>query len=171
MRIASRIVVLVALWLLAWGEASLANVVTGAAAAAAILVVFPPSPRAGDGVRLDPAGMARLAGYVLVQLVTSNVLMTRRILGRRADIAGGVLEHRVTAPSEQLITLMTTVIALSPGTMTVDVDDDSTTISIHYLLLRDVAATRASVARLEELAMDAIHRGRRRAARTPPEAR
>jgi hypothetical protein len=36
---------LVALWLLAWGEITLANVVSGAAVDAALLVEFPARPR------------------------------------------------------------------------------------------------------------------------------
>jgi multisubunit Na+/H+ antiporter MnhE subunit len=51
---------------------------------------------------------------------------------------------------------MSSVIALSPGTMTVDVDPDSTRIYVHFLLLRDVEAARASLVRLERLAAGAI---------------
>ena len=40
---------------------------------------------------------ARLAGYVAVQLVTSNVVMTREILRRRLDVQPGVLAHRLRA--------------------------------------------------------------------------
>ena len=53
---------------------------------------------------------------------------------------------------------MTSVIALSPGTMTVDVDRESTTIYVHFFRLRDLAAARASLARLERLVVDAIRR-------------
>ena len=61
------------------------------------------------------------------------------------EVDEGVLAHRLRAPSEELVTLMTSIIALSPGTMTADVDPDSTTIYVHFLLLRDLDAARASL--------------------------
>jgi hypothetical protein len=42
--------------------------------------------------------------------------------------------------------------------MTADVDPDSTTIYVHFLLLRDLDAARASLDRLERLASRAIVR-------------
>lgn len=156
MRIAGRIALLVALWLLAWGEASVANVVSGVAVAAALLGAFPPGPRAGGGLRVSPAGALRLAVYVLVQLVISNVVMARQILRRRPDVRPGVLAHRLAQPSEEVVTVMTSVIALSPGTMTVDVDAESRIVFVHFFLLRDVEAARAALRRLENLAVGAI---------------
>jgi multicomponent Na+:H+ antiporter subunit E len=146
--------VLVALWLLAWGEISVANLLSGVAVAGALLVAFPAGRQAE--VRVSIPGAARLAGHTLVQLVTSNVLITREIVRRRPNLRQGVLAHRLETPSEEVVTVMTSVIALSPGTMTVDVDPDSSTIHVHFLLLRDVDEARASLARLERLTLDAI---------------
>jgi multicomponent Na+:H+ antiporter subunit E len=156
MRLAGRITMLVALWLLAWGEISVANLLSGIAVAAALLVAFPPGERAGPRLRLSPAGSARLTAYVAVQLVSSNIVMTREILRRRSDLRPGVLAHRLRQPSEEVVTVMTSIIALSPGTMTVDVDRDSATIYVHFLILRDVDGARASLRRLEHLAARAI---------------
>ena len=152
----ARVALLVALWLLAWGQITVGNVVSGAAVATALLVAFPPAARGRPPVRVNPAGAARLAGYVLTQLVTSNIVMTREILRGRSRISPGVLAHRLRVPSEELVTVMTSVIALSPGTMTADVDPGSTTIYVHFLFLRDVDAARASLDRLERLASQAM---------------
>ena len=161
MRIVGRIGLLVGLWLLAWGDVSLANIVSGLAVAAALLVAFPPGPRASSGLRFSMAGAGHLAVYVVIQLVKSNVVMSRQILRRRLDVRPGVLAHRLRRPSEEVVTVMTSVIALSPGTMTVDVDSESTTIYVHFFDLRDVEAARTSLRTLEHLAVGAI------AARTP----
>jgi multicomponent Na+:H+ antiporter subunit E len=150
-RLVGRVALLVALWLLAWGEVNLANVVSGIAVAVVLLIAFPPLRRVEGHLRLHPAGAARLALYVLGQLVVSNVVMTRAILRRRPGVRQGILAHRLQQPSEQVATLMTTVIALSPGTMTVDVDDESSTIYVHFLFLHDVPAARESLRRLEGL--------------------
>jgi multicomponent Na+:H+ antiporter subunit E len=156
MRLLGRVVPLVALWLLAWGEVTVANVASGVAVAAALLVAFPVNRGADQHLRLNPWGATRLAGYVVGQLVTSNVVMTREILRRHAKFSPGVLAHRLRAPSEEVVTIMTSVIALSPGSMTVDVDRGSTTIYVHFLFLRDIESARASLNRLERLASRAI---------------
>jgi multicomponent Na+:H+ antiporter subunit E len=156
MRIVGRVALLVVLWLLAWGELSVANLLSGVAVAAAVLVAFPPGPRTEANVRFRVGGVLRLAGYVISQLVVSNILMTRQILSLHPDVRPGVLAHRLQRPSEEAVTVMTSIIALSPGTMTVDVDATSTTIYVHFFRLRDVAAARALLARLEGLVMRAI---------------
>lgn len=156
MRLAGRVVLLVALWLLAWGEITVANVVSGVVVAAALLTAFPLGVRTSSRVRLHAAGMARLGAYVALQLVISNVEMAREILRRRPSAQPGVLAYRLRHPSEEVITLMSSVIALSPGTMTVDVSGDSSTIYVHFLLLHDIEAARADIARLERLAVGAV---------------
>jgi multicomponent Na+:H+ antiporter subunit E len=156
MRIVVRIALLVALWLLAWGEWSVANLASGVAVATAIFIAFPPARRRTSRVCLHPLGIVRLSGYVVSQLVTSNILMTRQILSRRPDVQPGVIAHRLRRPSEEAVTIMTSIIALSPGTMTADVDAASTTIYVHFFRLTDVAAARASLVRLEELVSGAL---------------
>ena len=156
MRIVGRVALLVGLWLLAWGEVSVGNVGSGVAVASALLVAFPPGPRASGHLQFSAIGAGRLAMYVLVQLVKSNAVMAGQILRRRTETVPGVLAHHLRDPSEEVVTVMTSVIALSPGTMTVDVDAESRIIYVHFFLLRDVEAARTSLSRLEDLAVQAI---------------
>ena len=156
MRLLGRLALLVVLWLLAWGEVSLANVLSGIAVAGALLVAFPLSAPTGDRARVDARGVARLAGYVAVQLVASNLVMARTILRRTPTAASGVVAHTLRQPSEVVVTVMTSIIALSPGTMTVDVDDDATTIHVHFFSLEDLDVARLVLARLEDLVTAAI---------------
>lgn len=158
MRGFGRVVLLVGLWLLAWGEASLANLLSGLAVAVALLVAFPPAGRstAGPALRIRPWGALRLLAHVATQLVTANVVMAREIVRPRPTLQPGVLSHHLLEPSEEIVTLMTSVIALSPGTMTVDVDDASSTIAVHFLFLRDEAMARTGLDHLERLVRAAV---------------
>ena len=156
MSVAGRVALLVALWLLAWGELSLANVVSGIVVAAALLVAFPARRRTGRRLHVNVVAAARLGAHVTHQLVLSNLVMAREILRRDQTAVPGVLAHRLRRPSEEVVTLITSIIALSPGTMTVDVDEHSSTIYVHFFRLTDVAAARAALERLEQLAVDAI---------------
>jgi multicomponent Na+:H+ antiporter subunit E len=151
-----RVLLLTALWLLAWGEVSAANVVSGLMVAAALLLALPESATPSTRVQVHPLAAARLVGYVGVQLVTSNIAMIGQILRRRPTTRPGVLAHHLDQPSEHLVTVMTSVIALSPGTMTVDVDPTSSTIYVHFLFLEDPELARAGLVRLERLASRAI---------------
>jgi multisubunit Na+/H+ antiporter MnhE subunit len=90
----------------------------------------------------------------MIQLVTSNLVMTRQILGRSSGSDPGVLAHRLQRPSVGVITLMSSIIALSPGTMTIDAD--TSTIYVHFFRLHDVDAARRFLAHLEHLIVDAL---------------
>ena len=156
MRTLRRLTLLVALWLLAWGEISLANLLSGICVAGAVLLAFPPGRRATGQLRISAAGTARLLAYVMRQLVTSNILMTRQILRRHPDVQPGVIAHRLRQPSEEAVTVMTSIIALSPGTMTVDVDPGSTTIYVHFFRLHDPSTAREQLDQLERIVAGAI---------------
>ena len=67
MSVLARVVLLMALWLLAWGEVSVTNLVSGAAVITVLLLAFPAG--ATTRVRMNLPAVARLAGYVSVQLV------------------------------------------------------------------------------------------------------
>lgn len=156
MRLAGRGALLVGLWLLAWGEISPANVVSGIAVAAVLLVAFPPSASTGTRVRPHMRGIVRLALYVGGQLVVSNVGMAAQIIGGAPHSRAAVLRHQLAVPSEQIVTVMTSIISLSPGTMTVDVDDTASTIYVHFFDLPDVELGRTYLRHLEQLVTRAI---------------
>jgi multicomponent Na+:H+ antiporter subunit E len=156
MRAVTRIALLLAFWLLAWGEISPANVVSGLALAAALLVAFPPRRRAAQAHRVSPWGALCLIAYVIGQLATSNLLVAREILSPRSRIRTGVLAYEVQHPSDEVLTLIANVIALTPGTMTVEATRDPAVIYVHFLLLEDIDDARRAIARLERLVVAAL---------------
>lgn len=140
---------LVVLWILAWGRITFANLVSGILITVVLLAAFPPR-RGPEVVRAHALGMVRLVVSVAKEVIVANLAMTRQILARRPDYQPGVLAHRLLRPSEIVATVMSSIIALSPGTMTIDVSDDSSVIYVHFFDLRDVAAARRLLTRLEE---------------------
>jgi multicomponent Na+:H+ antiporter subunit E len=151
----ARVALLLAVWLLAWGKVTTANVVTGLVLIAALLVAFPAPQRGSARGRLRPLGIARLVGYVLRSLVVSNVLVARQILARRSRINTGVIRYDVECGEDFVITLMANIIALTPGTMTVDATRQPPALHVHFLLLEDVETARQSIAHLERLVVAA----------------
>ena len=158
MRLARRGGVLVVFWFLAWGEFSVANLATGVAAAAVLLLVFPPRRASTHGVKLHLGGAMRLALYVLRQLVPSNVLVARLVVGRRSGVQSGVIAYPLQEPSDEALNLMAHVIALTPGTMTVDAERAAGTLHVHFLQLADLDAARASLRRIDDLVTATVGR-------------
>jgi multicomponent Na+:H+ antiporter subunit E len=148
---------LVALWVLLWGEASLANVLSGIVIAAALLAAFPGDRRA-DAARfvIRPFAALRLAGWFVVQLVGSNILLTREVLSPRSRVNTGVVACPLRTSSSRLTTVITNVIALTPGTMTVEITLEPTVLYVHVLRLDDVDTVRDSVSHLESLVLAAF---------------
>lgn len=155
MRAVPRVALLVGVWLLAWGDVSVANTVSGLAVAVVLLVAFP-AYRGATRARVSAVGAARLVMYVLAQLVPSNVLVARQVVGRRSRIRTGVLAYPLQHPSDEVVSLMAHVIALTPGTMTVEATRDPFVLYVHFLLLDDLDHARRAIARLEGLVVAAL---------------
>jgi multicomponent Na+:H+ antiporter subunit E len=151
--------VLVAIWILLWGELSLANLLSGIMVSIGLLAAFPRDRRA-DAVRivLRPIAFVRLAAYFSRQLVVSNVQLTRDVLTRRPTIHTGVVACPLQAPSTRLVTVLVSLLALTPGTMPVDLELDlePPVLHIHVTHLGDPDSIRRAVAHLETLVLSAF---------------
>jgi multicomponent Na+:H+ antiporter subunit E len=170
----SRGVLLVVIWVLAWGSVAPATVIVGAVLAAVLLLAFPPTDAtARFRLRLRPIALARLLGYLGGQLVTSNILVTREILSGRSRIDTHVIVHEVPSTSDWAITLIANAIALTPGTMTVEATRDPAVLHVHCLLLSDVESAPGNLDRLTRLVLavavpDEVHGSRGAAAEPRP---
>ena len=149
---------LTVLWVLAWGSASPANILSGLLIAIGLLVAVPDEWGWRGRTPIRPLAIARFVGYVLYQSVASNVSLTAQVLARRPDLRSGVIA--VTIPpdsSDALVTLIANVMALTPGTIALEVDrEPETTLYVHVLDLRDPEASREQVRHLAGLARAAF---------------
>jgi len=147
---------LTVIWVLAWGSPSPANVIGGLAVAALLLVLAPDTWPGLTRPRIRPVAIARFAGSVLVKVLESNVVLTREVLARRSRIHTGVVAVPLPECSDALITLITNVMALTPGTMPLEVTRGPTVMYVHVLHLHDVEDVRREVQHLAALAYRAF---------------
>lgn len=149
---------LVVLWLLAWGEVSPGRVIAGIAVAVGLLIAFPSDPRPVGRPRpkIHVVPSLKLVWYVLTQLVTSNILVAREIITPGSGVKTGVLAHPLDDASDEAMSLIANIIALTPGTMTVELTKNPNVLYVHFLLLDDVDAARRSISHLEALVCAAV---------------
>lgn len=146
------------IWVLAWGTPTPANVLGGLLVAAVLLAISPDSwlslRRARP--RLRPVAIARFLGFVLVEVLRANVILTREVVSRESRITTGVVAVPLPDCSDGLLTLVTNVMAVTPGTMPIEVTRHPTVMYVHVLLLGDVEAVRRDVQHLAALAYRAF---------------
>lgn len=144
------------IWVLAWGSPSPANVLGGLVVAAVLITVAPDTWPPGRRLRVRPLAVARFTAYVVAKAIESNVVITREILSRRSRIHTGVVAVALPDCSDGLLTLVTNVMALTPGTMPLEVTQRPTVLYVHVLHLHDVEAARAEIRHLADLAYRAF---------------
>ncbi len=146
------------IWVLAWGTPTPANVLGGLVVAAVLLAVSPDSwlSLRRTRPRLRPVAVARFLGFVLVEVVRANVILTREVVSRESRITTGVVAVPLPECSDGLLTLVTNVMAVTPGTMPIEVTRHPTVMYVHVLLLGDVEAVRRDVQHLAALAYRAF---------------
>ncbi len=156
MRSAAVIVVLAAIWVLLWGSASVANIISGLLVGA-VLVTLVPALRGPDRpLVMRPIAVARLVGHFLADLVRSNVVLTREIVTPRSRIHTAIVGVELPECSDELLTVISNLLALAPGTMPVELSLDPPVLYVHVLHLEDVEQVRRDVRRLTELAVAAF---------------
>lgn len=144
---------LVSVWLLLWGDLSVANVASGIIVALATLVFI----NVGDfEYRLPyirPLPTIRLMWRIVADLVIANWVVNREILTRDSSINTGVVRVPMAFCSDGLLTFVANVVALAPGTMAVEADRDPAVLYIHVLHLDTVEEVRENI---QELAIMAV---------------
>jgi len=154
-------VCLVVGWMLMWGDLGVGTAVGGSAVVIALFAVFPSNRAIRPRLLVRPVAVARLVAHFVVQLVVSNALLTRELLRWRTEISSRVVEVPIATSSPSLLTAISNLAALSPGTMVVDVmvGDAGATMFVNVLTFGgddDPIHALSGLHRLEELTIRAF---------------
>lgn len=147
---------LLAIWLLMWGELSVANVIGGVAVVVGLFLVFPTDRPLLPTRRLHPVALAHLLGYFLVELVLANVSVTRSVLGRASSTNAAMVEVDLCSDDPGMITLISTMTALTPGSIIVEVHHSPPSVRVHAFGHGDPTRVAVTIRRLEELCIRAV---------------
>lgn len=150
---------LVTVWVLLWGELTPANVVGGLLAGGAVVLLAGRSPEPPTW-QLRPVGLAVFAAVFARELVKANVAVLRQVLlwpnGRFREAVVAYPAAPLPAP---LLTVLSQLITLTPGTMTVEVRADEHLLYVHLLHLddaHDIAGALDGIRVLERIVVRAL---------------
>ncbi|MFP5322035.1 MAG: Na+/H+ antiporter subunit E [Acidimicrobiia bacterium] len=147
---------LTALWVGLWRSTTPATLLTGVVLAVALTWAVRRSDDHRERHRIHPLPLLRYLGHMLVALVRSNVELAREVLTPTDYTRPGILEVRLPPSSELVLTVIANSITLTPGTITLELRAESSTLVVHVLHLRDTEAARAEVEHLHRLATAAF---------------
>lgn len=151
----TRSIALLLLWIALWGEVSVANVLSGVLVVAIVSWLF-----AHDRPRryvMRPVPALRLLLHVLVSLVGSSVRVVFAVLfPTRQRIATSVQSVALQQGSVFVGAVVANAITLTPGTMSLDLDESTLVLSVHVLGRVDPDEFRRDVLQLENLVARAV---------------
>jgi multicomponent Na+:H+ antiporter subunit E len=150
------VLALIVMWVLAWGSLSVANVLGGLAVAAFLLWLAPDTWTRRDRLRLRPVAITRLSIFILVEFVKANAVLLRAIVARQPRVHTGVMAVPLPECSDGMLTVVSNVVALTPGTSPIHITRHPTVLYLHVLDMHDGEETRRVVQRLADLAYEAF---------------
>ena len=146
----SRSLMMLALWVALWGELSVANVASGLVVIAVITWLFGGDSLGSYFVR--PWGAIKAIGYVGWSLVTSSLQVVRAVLlPNPSRVATSIQEVKLAGDSPFIASIVANAITLTPGTMSIEVNPQTRTISVHVLGAVDEQQFRESILELERV--------------------
>ncbi|MFT4569903.1 MAG: multicomponent Na+:H+ antiporter subunit E [Hyphomicrobiaceae bacterium] len=82
-----------------------------------------------------PIAAIRLAISFLLELVKSNLAVVRIVMHPRLPIRPGIIAYRTTLRTQIGLATLANLITLTPGTLTLDVDQEAGLLFIHTIAI------------------------------------
>lgn len=146
---------LTVVWVTLWESATWANLLGGAVVALAVVALVPPR-ESTTTVGFRPWPAVRLLFYFSWELIEASALLAWEVITPRMRVSAAVISVQLRSGLPGSMTAVANLVSLTPGTVTLEVDERSRTLFIHVLHLRTVETARQSVLKLEALVIDAF---------------
>lgn len=121
-------------WLLLAGRLSVDELITGAVVALLVTLLSGRHLAVFSGIRFTPAAPLHLVVFLLVflrALILANLDMARRVLSPSLPIRPAIVEVETGLRSRLGRLLLTNAITLTPGTLSIDVDQQR--VKVHWV--------------------------------------
>ena len=165
MRVSGLLLWVTALWVMLWGNVSVANVVSGLAVAVTVLAISQVSSRSGTGASgtISPLAALHFAGFFVYKLVEANVFLAWEIVTPKNRINTGVVAVPLRTESNLATMIVANVITLTPGSLVLEAVGSPPVLYVNVLHLHDLDRVRSDLLYIEELSVRAFGSDRARA--------
>ena len=134
---------------LAWGalqgEITLANLLAGYAVGYVILALLAAGGVVPSTLTSRSAHAVELVGFFVWELVRANVKVAGDVLRSRTTIRPAVLAIPLDVTTDREILLLSTLINITPGSVTIDLSDDRRTLYVHVMHMTSPEASRREI--------------------------
>jgi multicomponent Na+:H+ antiporter subunit E len=147
-------------WILLWGNASVANALSGLAVALVITLLLPLPAVPVEG-RVHPLSLLRLIVVVAYELVLSSLQVAWLAVKPGPPPRSAVLRAQLAIKSDLVLALAVNIITLIPGSMVLEIDQARRLIYVHVIDIgSDRAVTRfhSQIAQIERLLVATFER-------------
>lgn len=148
----------VMVWTALWGDLSVANLVWGVVLGI-LTVLLVPIRHMAHRVAIRPIRMVRFVAVFAWALVSASAEVAWEIITPTSRINEGIVAVRLRTSSPGMMTLIANMVSLTPGTLTLEVDQASAMLYVHALHMGGVEEVRAAVHHFEDVALAAFGEG------------
>jgi multicomponent Na+:H+ antiporter subunit E len=114
----------------------------------------------GVGARVRQAGrLLVFSGYFTRELVVANAQVVWDVLTPRSRLAPGVAAVPLRSRTDLEVTLISNLVTLTPGTLSLAVQRDPPVLYVHGMYAEDVEEFRRSLAEMEARMLGAVRVG------------
>lgn len=127
------------LWIAANSSLAVESVASGVLISAALAFIFTQKSGVWQGIRFSPSRLyhfIRYTGVFAVELVRANINMMRYVYAPRIDITPGIVKIKTGLRSPLGRLALANSIALTPGSLVLDIEDD--VLFIHWLDVKTI---------------------------------
>ncbi|MFP3913927.1 MAG: Na+/H+ antiporter subunit E [Actinomycetota bacterium] len=146
---------LTVVWMALWEEATWANL-AGGVAAGAFVTVLVPGHRMETAHGFRPLALLRLAVYFAWELIEASAIIAWEVITPGLRTSPTILAVPLHSRSPRIVTMVANMVSLTPGTLTLEVEEETMTLLIHVLHFGSVIEDRRAVQKLESLALAAF---------------
>ncbi len=145
MRLSLFNLVLALIWVMVTGSFTLVNLLFGYVLGAFVLYLI--REEVGTVGYMGRAGrITSLFLLFVYELLMSAWRMVKIVLSPNPELKPGIFAYPLKVTSDFQITLLANMITLTPGTLSVDVSEDRSTLYVHAIDCSDPEAARADIA-------------------------
>jgi multicomponent Na+:H+ antiporter subunit E len=132
-------------WAALQGEFSLGNFVTGYAAGYVILALLARGGVVPSSFLSRTVHAASLAAFFVRELIKANVKVAADVLRPHGAIRPAVVAVPLDVTSDHEILLLSLLINITPGSVTIDQADDRRTLYVHVMHMQNPETTRREI--------------------------